>query len=196
MDEVCTTYSTGILVAQYEVSFATYFSRCIKLDAFSESLDAILKEHFTALVMRGINSTLGFEESKKSLIMKMRNKYEAIMLGQNEFEELYSNYPLWYEHENKVLMWYDADWLANFSNPLETESGRLAWELILNCTQMSEKLPKWVNNFNMIKGKKFHWCFEHHATEDVKAAVDGAGEYHKFMIAMAFKEESDQVQKH
>ena len=36
-------------------------------------------------------------------------------------------------------------------------------------------------------------CFEHHATEDVKIAVDGIGEYHKFMIAMAFKEEGDQV---
>ena len=115
------------------------------------------------------------------------------MQGQNEFEELYAFYPLWYEHENKILMWYDADWLANFSIPLETESGRLAWELILNCTQRSEKLPNSGNGSKMSKGKKFDWCFEHHATEDVKAAVDGAGEYHKFILAKAFKEQGDQV---
>ena len=28
---------------------------------------------------------------------------------------------------------------------------------------------------------KFDYCFERHATEDVKAAVEEAGEYHKFI---------------
>ena len=124
------------------------------------------------------------------MMMRIRNKYGAILLGQDEFEELYAFYPLWYEYENKTLMWYDADWLGNFSNSLETEAGRLAWELILNCS-----LPKSGNDSNKGRSKIFDQCFERHATEDVRAAVDGAGEYHKFLIATAFKEESDQVHK-
>ena len=64
---------------------------------------------------------------------KMRFLYGAMMLGQDEFNELYTFYPLWYK--NKTLMWYDADWLTNFTKPLEMEPGREAWELILSCTQ-------------------------------------------------------------
>ena len=112
----------------------------MKLDVFSQSLDVILKDHFTAFVMKEINSSIGFEDSKQNLMNRIRFKYGAMMLGQNKFEELYSFYPLWYE--NKTLIWYDADWLANFTNPLETESGREAWELILNCTRSFEKLPQ------------------------------------------------------
>ena len=112
----------------------------MKLDVFSQSLDAILKEHFTAFVMKEINSTVGFEDSKESLMNRIRFKYGAMMLGQDRFKDLYAYYPLWYE--NTTLMWWEADWLANFTNPLETESGREAWELILNCTKSSEKLPK------------------------------------------------------
>ena len=121
----------------------------MKLDVFSQSLDAILKDHFTAFVMKEINSFIGFEDSKQSLMNRIRFKYGSMMLGQNKFEELYSFYPLWYE--NNTLMWYEADWLANFTNPLETESGREAWELILNCTQSSEKLPKPGNYQNNIQ---------------------------------------------
>ena len=46
------------------------------------------------------------------------------------------------------------------------------------------------------KISKFDVCFELHATEEVKVAVEGAGEYHKFIIGKAFREESDQVTDH
>ena len=105
----------------------------MKLDIFSNSLDAILKEHFTAFVMKEINSTTGFEDSKKSLVDRMKYNYGAMMLGLDEFEELYSYYPLWYENKTTVL--YEANSMTSFTSPLEEESGREAWELILNCTQ-------------------------------------------------------------
>ena len=65
--------------------------------------------------------------------------------------------------------------------------------LILQLNQIKES----GNDSKKSESKKFDHCFERHAnaTEDVKAAVDEAGEYHKFMIAMAFEEESDQVYK-
>ena len=111
----------------------------MKLDAFSNSLEAILKEHFAAFVMKEVNSSLGFEDSKKSLMDKIRANYGAMMLGIDEFEELYSYYPLWYE--NNTLIHYEAEWMTAFKSSLDEESGREAWELILNCTQSSTKLP-------------------------------------------------------
>ena len=46
------------------------------------------------------------------------------------------------------------------------------------------------------KISKFDVCFELHSTEEVKVALEGAGEYHKFIIDKAFREESDQVTDH
>ena len=169
----------------------------MKLDVFSKTLDAILKEHFTAFVMKGINKTMGFEESKENLMNTIQFKYGAMMLGQDKSDELYSFYPLWYEYENKTLMWYDADWISNFTNPLETESGRHSWELILNCTQSSEKLKLLTSGKNSKKcknkNKKFDCCFDIHATDEVNASVEGIGEYHKFILAKAFREQGDEV---
>ena len=169
----------------------------MKLDVFSNSLDDILRDHFTALVMRAIDSTDGFEESKKHLVDTMRYNYGAMMLDKkgNAFDELYSYYPLWYD-DNKALQWYDPDWLTNFSSPLRTESGREAWEVIVNCTQSSTKLPKSVscNQLNRKKKiSKFDCCFMLHATEEVKVAVEGAGEYHRFILDKALTEQRDQV---
>ena len=169
----------------------------MKLDVFSNSLDTILNDHFTALVMRAIDSTVGFEDSKKSLVDRMRYNYGAMMLGikENAFDELYSYYPLWYD-DDKTLQWYDPDWLTKFTSPLETETGREAWELIVNCTQSSTNLPKAGSCHHLHRKKKiskFDCCFEVHATEEVKFAVEGAGQYHKFILDKALTEQGDQV---
>ena len=169
----------------------------MKLDTFSESLDSILQEYFTAFVMKDINSTIGFEDSKKSLMDTIRFYYGAMFLGQDKHERLYPNYLFWYD-ENKTLIWWDLpDWMGSFFYPLETASGRESWELILNCTQSSAKQELQTSGRDSKKcknkNKKFNCCFELHSTEEVKASFEGVGEYHKFILGKAFNEQSDEV---
>ena len=91
--------------------------------------------------MKEINSTNGFENSKKSLMEGIKYNYGAMMLGLDKFDKLYSYYPLWYD-EDKTLILYEAEWMTTFKSPLEEKAGRESWEQILNCTKTSTKFPR------------------------------------------------------
>ena len=39
----------------------------------------------------------------------------------------------------------------------------------------------------------FDHCFDLHATDEVKLAVEAAGDYHRFILEKAFRQQKDQV---
>ena len=52
-----------------------------------------------------------------------------------------------------------------------------------------------MNKKKKKKVSEFDRCFDRHATDEVKLSVEAAGDYHKFILEKAFKQQKDQVMK-
>ena len=164
-------------------------SKHLQLDSMSPNLSEYWEEELKATTLSLIdnwNENENFDNFKKHLTKQFNFIYHENLWGLSLRDGL--NTPSEYRWENgqKKLGPKSAKWKQSLNKSSTTQSGRRSWEQIAECARNSKQNPPRPSIFER-ESNNAPSCFDRHATQDVKKAIEDAGKYHKWQLDRFFQ---------
>ena len=165
--------------------FVSLFSQHLQLDSlsqeFNEGLETGLKASILSIVRnQAVGDDNDFFEARKELQNKFNFYYGEMMWGLNYMDSLDQYNPLEFEFQNgkKIYTGRSTRWKYYLEKSGSTQSGRTSWEQIAGCADSGNEYPR----PNIFYSANSPSCFDRHATQDVRLAIEEAGDYHAYQI--------------
>ena len=132
-----------------------------------------------------ITGDYDFFEASERMESYFNFYFGEMMWGLNYMDYLDQYNPLEFEFTNrgKIYTGRSTRWKYYLEKSGRSQSGRRSWEQIARCADSGNQYPR----PNIFYSANSQSCFDRHATQDVRLAIEEIGDYHQYQIYNFFR---------